>query len=220
MTDFVAKMRHFCRNPRCRSKLPAPVSNPREAFCTRGCHSSFYRKLCLVCEQPMVRKTEHQLICGKRRCRNALRANNDFGRYHASSVGIDPLKTSIKSGIKTGVTTDRPWPIVAGRELTAEQQLHCATTIPDGAGCEWKGGEYRRIESRNHAILREHFNAGTQIQRHRPPVNLLGGYQFPDAPIIDLSPLAIAPMTAVRAVADVPDIPDDLSIPTFLRRVF
>jgi hypothetical protein len=74
-------LRHMCRSPRCRSKLPAPVSNPREAFCTRGCHSSFYRKRCLVCEQPMERKTEHQLICGKRACRNALQAREGFGRY-------------------------------------------------------------------------------------------------------------------------------------------
>jgi hypothetical protein len=57
-----------CRNPRCRSKLKAPVDNPREAFCTRGCHSSFYRKRCLICEGEMARKTERQLICGGRRC--------------------------------------------------------------------------------------------------------------------------------------------------------
>jgi hypothetical protein len=72
MTDFIEALRHRCRNPRCQSKLPSPVSNPREAFCTKGCHSSFYRKRCLICEEPMERKTEHQLVCGKRRCRNAL----------------------------------------------------------------------------------------------------------------------------------------------------
>ena len=51
MTEFVeTAMRSMCRNPRCRSKLPSPVSNPRDAFCTRGCHMAFYRKRCLVCE--------------------------------------------------------------------------------------------------------------------------------------------------------------------------
>ena len=35
MTDFAQELRHRCRNPRCRSKLPAPVANAREAFCTR-----------------------------------------------------------------------------------------------------------------------------------------------------------------------------------------
>jgi hypothetical protein len=64
----------MCRNPKCRSKLPLPVSNPREAFCARGCHGAFYRKRCLVCEEPMERKTGNQLICGKRKCRNALQA--------------------------------------------------------------------------------------------------------------------------------------------------
>jgi hypothetical protein len=71
MTDFDQKMRHRCRNAKCRSKLPPPVANEREAFCARGCHSSFYRKRCLICEAPMERKTEHQPVCGKRRCRNA-----------------------------------------------------------------------------------------------------------------------------------------------------
>ena len=41
------KLRHYCRNPRCRSKLKQPVENPRRAFCTRGCHSSFYHSRCL-----------------------------------------------------------------------------------------------------------------------------------------------------------------------------
>ena len=76
MVDFAeTALRKMCRNPRCGCKLPAPVSNPREAFCTRGCHSSFYRKRCLVCEEPMERKTERQLVCGKRKCRNALQAS-------------------------------------------------------------------------------------------------------------------------------------------------
>jgi hypothetical protein len=39
-----------------------------------GCHTSFYRKRCLVCERPMECNTEHQLVCGKRACRKALRA--------------------------------------------------------------------------------------------------------------------------------------------------
>jgi hypothetical protein len=44
MTEFIEELRHYCRNPRCRSKLPNPIANPREAFCARGCHGSFYRK--------------------------------------------------------------------------------------------------------------------------------------------------------------------------------
>jgi hypothetical protein len=72
--------RQFCRNPRCRSKLAIPIGNPREAFCCRGCHASFYRNRCLICECAIERKTERQLICGKRRCRNALQARIGLGR--------------------------------------------------------------------------------------------------------------------------------------------
>jgi hypothetical protein len=81
MTEFAeTALRHYCRNPRCQSKLPTPVFNSREVFCTKGCHSSVYRKRCLICECEMQRKTERQLVCGKRRCRNALQARCGLGR--------------------------------------------------------------------------------------------------------------------------------------------
>jgi hypothetical protein len=57
-----AKTRHYCRNPRCRMKLPVPVENGHHAFCTPGCHTSFYRSRCLVCEDPMRRRREGQRI--------------------------------------------------------------------------------------------------------------------------------------------------------------
>jgi hypothetical protein len=85
MTEFVAEVRHYCRNPRCRSKLPQSLANPREAFCARGCHSSFYRKRCLVCEGPMTRRREDQKVCRKSKCRSAFRAGFDAGRYLPSS---------------------------------------------------------------------------------------------------------------------------------------
>jgi hypothetical protein len=86
MTEFAADgVRHYCRNPKCRSKLKTSVSSGREAFCARGCHTAFYRKRCLVCEAPMERKTERQLICGKRRCRNALQAGKNLGAWLARS---------------------------------------------------------------------------------------------------------------------------------------
>src|SRR5262245_8259273 len=53
---------HYCRNKRCRSKLPAPVENEHHAFCTRGCHSSYYLGRCLVCEDRMIRKRSNQRI--------------------------------------------------------------------------------------------------------------------------------------------------------------
>jgi hypothetical protein len=66
------EVRHYCRNPRCRSKLPAPVRNPREAFCTRGCYDSFYLHHCLICERPIKQpKRGKRVICKKATCRSA-----------------------------------------------------------------------------------------------------------------------------------------------------
>ena len=48
----------FCRHRICRTKLKKPVSNKREAFCSRGCHTSFYLKRCLVCEGPLQRRNK------------------------------------------------------------------------------------------------------------------------------------------------------------------
>jgi hypothetical protein len=142
--------RHYCRNPRCRSKLPNPTSNPREAFCARGCHAGFYRKRCLVCEGSMERKTEHQRICKKSRCRSAFRGGLEFGRYAASQTGGSTPKTSIKHGVQEAPEAGRTWRIVAGT-LTASQ-LHCAT-VPDGPGCRWEGGAWARAEAASKAAL-------------------------------------------------------------------
>jgi hypothetical protein len=85
MTEFTETLRHYCRNPRCRSKLPAPLSNPRDAFCTRGCYTSFYLRRCLACAGPIERKREDQKVCRKAKCRNAWRAGSGFGCYAVSS---------------------------------------------------------------------------------------------------------------------------------------
>ena len=116
---------------------------------------------------------------------------------------------------KQPLKPDRAWRIVAGPELTPNQ-LHCAT-VPDGPNCRWEGGEYERIEKRNKAMLRAHFSdkaAECLIQPHHPPVNVVGGYKFPGAPVVDLTaPVKSAPMSPAQC-----GIPDDLSIPQFLRR--
>jgi hypothetical protein len=100
--NFEPELRHYCRNPKCRMKLRKPVENRRDAFCTRGCHSSFYRRRCLICEDEMERKTGNQLVCGKRRCRNALWDQKALGRYHPTSGPYSDLEKSIKPGLKTG----------------------------------------------------------------------------------------------------------------------
>jgi hypothetical protein len=65
------ELRHYCRNLKCRSKLPAPIDSVRKAFCCRGCHSAFYRTRCLVCEKD----TGTNPLTGEKRKRLV-------GRYH------------------------------------------------------------------------------------------------------------------------------------------
>jgi hypothetical protein len=170
-------LRHYCRNPRCRSKLSAPAGNVREAFCARGCHSSFYRKRCIACEQPMERKRESQQLCGRRKCKSqfaALKAGFLLGRYHPSSPALDASRSPIKPGTFSPLKHDRPWRQVAGP--AADMRL--ATVRADHAV--------------KHAdkVNRRHWadaSAAALIQRHHAPVNIVGGYKFPNAPQIELT---------------------------------
>jgi hypothetical protein len=152
VTEFKADTRHYCRNPKCRMKLPAPVTNPREAFCTRGCHTSFYLHRCLSCEGPLDRKRESQKVCRKAKCRSAWQARSGFGRYAASSSAKLTSKTADSIDSKQPLKPDRAWRIIAGPPLTPSQ-FHCAT-VPDGPNNAWEGGEYRRIEDKNKAALK------------------------------------------------------------------
>jgi hypothetical protein len=173
-----------------------PVSNPREAFCSKGCHAGFYRKRCLVCEQPMERKTERQLVCGKRLCRNALQGRFDGGRYHAPIGVVSTLKTSTKPGIKSPPKSDRtpPWRIVAAGAPITANQYHCAIVGADVATTEAD-----RINA-------GHWRAAKAGAR---------GYRRPNigAPITG-GVVPLLPVTPTTAAV----IPDDLSTPTFLMR--
>jgi hypothetical protein len=151
MVDFTeTAFRHRCRNPKCRSKLSTPVSNPREAFCARGCHSIFYRTHCRVCEAPIEQPKSggERFICKKSKCLNAWKANFGFGRYHPSSDVKSTPETPIKAGVQTPHKADRAWRVVAGPAMT-RPQLHCAT-VSDGAIVNdiptWNGGSCQRIE--------------------------------------------------------------------------
>jgi hypothetical protein len=120
MTEIIEEkdFRHFCRNPKCRSKLPTPVSNEREAFCARGCHNSFYLRRCLVCEDPLQRRNKTQRVCRKSRCRSAWRARAGFGRYTPSTSVSLASKTLNSIGLKGAPKPDRAWRQVAGPKLS------------------------------------------------------------------------------------------------------
>jgi hypothetical protein len=149
LTEFDQKLRHHCRYLKCRSRLPTPVVNHREAFCARGCHSAFYRHRCRVCEGPIEQKGGQQrLICRKAACRNAWQRKEGFGRYATSSSASIAQETPISCGsASTSKPVDRRnrlWRQIAGPPLTPSQ-LHCATI--GGSAMD----DDLRIEAKNRA---------------------------------------------------------------------
>ena len=192
MAQFIPELRHFCRNPRCRSKLPAPVSNPREAFCVRGCHSSFYRKRCLVCEEPLQRKREDQKICRKAKCRSTWRARSGFSRYLPSSDAKLASKTLDFIDSKTALKPDRApvWRVAAAGAPITANSYHCATVGADEA-----------IAAADR-INAAHWRSARAGER---------GYRKPVAPAVELPPIAMPPVTTIAVSSE--------EIPAFLRRV-
>src|SRR6516225_9118170 len=194
MTEFTQILRHYCRNPRCRSKLPSPASDPRKAFCTRGCHSSFYLKRCLVCENDKpVGSTARRKLCRRPKCEGRYRKNS----AHYSFLGADTTsaanvpRSAQSTGIKSAGLDDRPCYIVAGPKISAAV-YHCATlpVDPDIAARVNAASDWGRIRKEI-----------AWCRAARPPIP------------IDVT-------TQSRWEPCVPSVPiaDDLSIPDFLKR--
>src|SRR5262249_43364250 len=117
-TTAAWSIRHYCRNLKCRSKLPAPIENVRKAFCCRSCHSAFYRTRCLVCEKdirtdPLTgkkRKWSSRKFCG-RKC------NAEARRFpHVYAWGLpDPvrrtsdLRSAHSTRLISALANDRGW---------------------------------------------------------------------------------------------------------------
>ena len=195
----------YCRHRICRTKLKKPVSNRREAFCSRGCHTSFYLNRCLVCEEPLQRRNKTQKVCRKSRCRNAWRGEAGFGRYSPSKAVSLASKTPNSIGSKRPLKSNRAWRQTAGPKLTASQ-LHCGLVGAVHAVAE--------ADQKNRPHWRRH-NAKALLQPHDPPVNILGGYRFPDAPEVKLREEK-EPGFALTASSTESD--DNLDIPDFLKR--
>jgi hypothetical protein len=193
MTEFTQTLRHYCRNPRCRSKLPLPASDPRKAFCTRGCHSSFYLKRCIVCENDKpAGSTARRKLCRRPKCEGRYRKNS----AHYSFLGADTASAAnasrnpIKSGIKSADFDDRPWHIIAGSPISA--------CVYHGAAQPLDADTANRIYAANNwdRIRREI----AWCRAARPPI-----------------PVAVT--TQSRCEPCVPSVPvTDLSIPDFLKR--
>jgi hypothetical protein len=235
---MTAPLRHHCRNPRCRMKLAEPADNERRAFCTPACHTSFYRRRCVVCEKEL-----HPGPANRKLCKNAT-CQREYRRFpHVYQLGNvqQPLETPIKSGPETRLVTGQA-SATALRLASPPLDQATATRVARG-NAKWKK------------------DPKALFQRHTPPLNLIGGHRFADVPKLKadlrqaivatertlmLEPVKDVPHNSsslpwtesfllglARAIADseapsiVPDekgadvhlvADDDLAIPEFLRR--
>ena len=106
--------RHQCRNPRCRSKLPAPVENEPHAFCCRGCFEFFYRTRCRVCERDL-RKTGKRGDAGRLYCRPPAKCKQEAQKWpekyrHGQSIAFPTtkLRSAHSTGLKFGIAGHPP----------------------------------------------------------------------------------------------------------------
>ena len=88
-------------------------------------------------------------------------------------------RNPIEIGVRGPEKPDRPWRLVAGS--LSDIELRLATLSIDRVAAA-------RIDRANREYSRG--NSTTLIKRRHPPVNIIGGYRFPDAPNIDISSTA------------------------------
>jgi hypothetical protein len=159
----------------------------------------------------MTRTTGNQRLCGRRNCRNgfeALKAHFALGRYHTPSGGNLIQKTPDFIGPKQPLNPDRPWRVVAGPAL-GHTELRLATVAEDAAA---------RLNRGNRVHWR---NAGetAQIKPRHHPVNVVGGFQFPDAPKIEIaSPIGAEVRSQQAPPPVITTDSDPLTLPHFLAR--
>jgi len=108
------ELRHYCRNPKCRSKLTAPADSRRHAFCCTGCHGSFYLRRCIVCERP--KPEENRKFCRRPACRTEYRRNPALFEANPRNpaLGSQSCKLGSRNPHEMG-TEDGCWPQYPGR---------------------------------------------------------------------------------------------------------
>src|SRR5262245_20868577 len=124
---MTAALRHQCRY--CRTKLSEPTDNPHRAFCTRGCHSSFYRSRCLVCEGPIQNEAQ-KFGSGHKVCAAEYRrfpgAYDPLG-YPPSPIANEGGGNPREMGTKTAHSARRAWRWEANLDI--EHQLLASNTL-------------------------------------------------------------------------------------------
>ena len=73
---------------------------------------------------------------------------SSFLGTHSAPIKLTS-ETPIKQGVKEADKSSREWFVVAGG------LPGFSAPVPDGPGCKWEGGEYERIEAKNHRTKRE-----------------------------------------------------------------
>jgi hypothetical protein len=212
-------LRHYCRNQKCRTRLPAPVSNPRDAFCCPGCHARFYFRRCIVCERDMPRNAPNQRTCYRFECKTTWRNGTIISGFLGIGSGSRraPLGKPIKSGIKTADKADRQWRTVAGPPLGPRNLA--AATVPDGPGMVREGGAFEASEARSRTALDAFF-----ANRTVPPINdwcaICGRLDdLKDIRVGDDWKVVCYGCHSKKPEPAPSNIPDDLSIPGYLRRM-
>ena len=219
MTDFGETRRQRCRE--CHIKLPSTTANDHHAFCCKGCHASFYRQRCAVCEAGQVRRR----VCHRLKCRSAYRGNRSNFAFPGQGSGSVKERARNADGMGIKSASDAPFfRVIADPQLTTGQ-FHCAT-VPDASDRKWIDGKFERIEAQNRRSLEAHFDALDRAAVESDFCNVCGRED-------DLSDYRTAvgwattchgcraasaakENPAVKAL--IATIPDDLSIPKFLQR--
>jgi hypothetical protein len=218
-TSIAEQVRHRCRNPRCGARLRPAISHPRDAFCCRACFERFYRFRCLICEQPINRKTKRRQVCHRPKCRHEFRRHRErffSTRYPASVLDHNGLRSADKTDPKIGTSAGRRFVQSAGSKLSATA-LRCASIPLDpelvarlNRGCDlWRCQVFESATKNSKAqrALRLHFSRAA-----------LGGYRFPGAPAVDLPPLPSVEWAVPSRWKPSPTAVDCPDIPEFLLR--
>jgi hypothetical protein len=167
----------------------------------------YFRLYRSACGRPATkRKRESQQLCRRRKCKShfaALKAGFLLGRYHRSSHALDASRNPTKPGTFSRLKSDRAWRQAAGPPV----DMRLATIGADDA--------VKPAHRVNHL---HYVEAGKSalIQKHHAPVNIVGGYRFPNAPQIELTT-----GTGLHSDWSPPLAPtngDQLDIPDFLPR--
>jgi hypothetical protein len=169
------QVRTRCRNPRCGETLKIPAANPRDAFCSARCETAYFAVRCRVCTNLFTPKTRRRTVCARDKCRYAFKRHPEQfslrcerASYPSSPIAHNAQESSTNSRPKTATESGRGWRVVAGPAA----DLHPINLRPHSA---------------DSAAMRTGRPGPILFTRTTPPLNIIGGFKFPGAPMIDLS---------------------------------